>query len=275
MQQSGSISTTAPANGVRIGASQSGFEIIGDVSCVYDGLSTVSLDPALQEAERSEDVFRVRVARPRTVQDDAAMLVQRRYESRGYRVRPAVTDPSLFTFAAYDNGTLVGTLGVRLDSPSGLKIEQLYGNEVAALRERNLRLTEFTRLAVAESASSKEVLGALFHTAVLFSYRVRGCTNVVIEVNPRHVAFYRRMLFFKPLGPERHLGRVGAPAVALLLDFATLAAAVDHFFAQPDWHERTSSFFAHWFAPHDAEGVLGRLHRLSAERDGAVRSLAA
>lgn len=269
-------STTTREAGVHLGASPSGFEIFGDISREeFPDLSTAPLDPTVANVHQNPDVFRVRVARPRTVQDEASVLVQRRYESRGYQVAPTVADPSLYTFAAYDSGTLVGTLGVRLDSPAGLKIEQLYGEEVEQLRARGLRLTEFTRLAVAESAASKEVLGALFHTAVLFSHIVRGCTNVAIEVNPRHVAFYRRVLFFKPLGPERHLDRVGAPAVALLLEFPRLMNALDEHFAKPDWRERAGSFFAHWFSPHDAEGILGRLHRLSAEREASTQALAA
>jgi hypothetical protein len=260
-------STTTRETGVHLGASPSGFEIFGDVAREVPNLSTAPLDPAVADPALRPDVFRVRVARPRTVNEDAGMLVQRRYGSRGYQAALTVTDPSLYTFAAYDSGTLVGTLGVRLDSPAGLKIEELYGDEVEALRARDLRLTEFTRLAVAESAASKEVLGALFHTAVLFSHVVRDCTNVVIEVNPRHVAYYRRVLFFKPLGPQRHLERVGAPAEALVLEFATLMNAIDAHFSKPDWRERTGSFFSTWFTPQDAEGIIGRLRRLDEDRE--------
>jgi hypothetical protein len=260
-------STTTRETGVHLGASPSGFEIFGDRSRAVPDLSTAPLDPALADPNLHPDVFRVRVARPRTVGEDAGVLVQRRYGSRGYQAAPTVTDPSLYTFAAYDSGTLVGTLGVRLDSPAGLKIEELYGDEVETLRARGLRLTEYTRLAVAESAASKEVLGALFHTAVLFSHVVHGCANVVIEVNPRHVAYYRRMLFFKPLGPQRHLERVGAPAVALVLELATLMNAIEEFFSKPDWRERTGSVFSTWFTPRDAEGIIGRLRRLDEGRE--------
>jgi len=251
---------------VRIGASPGGYDIVGDVAHELDGVTFAPLDASIADPALKPDVFRVRLARPRTVQQDAGMLVQRRYQWRGYQARATVEGPNLYTFAAYDSGRLAGTMGVRLDSPAGLKIEQLYGAEVAALRSEGRRLTEFTRLAVDESVASKEVLAALFHTAVLYSHVVRGCTHVVIEVNPRHVAFYRRVLFFKPLGPERHLDRVGAPAVALVLDFSTLMTALDEFFAKPGWHERTASFFVHWFCPKDAGGILGRLQRLDEER---------
>jgi hypothetical protein len=49
--------------------------------------------------------------------------------------------------------------------------------------------------------------------------RVGGCTDLVIEVNPRHVAYYRRLMKFEVLGPERECPRVqGAPAVLLRAD---------------------------------------------------------
>jgi len=249
-----------------LGESASGLAIYGDIAHELEGVTFAPVDPAVADPQR-EDVFRVRLARPRTIQQDASQLVQRRYEWRGYQTRPVIHDPTLYTFAAYNSGVLVGTMGVRLDSGDGLPADELYKAEIDQLRASGHRLTEFTRLAVDETAVSKEVLAVLFHTAVLYAHRVRGCSHVVIEVNPRHVAFYRRVLLFKRVGEERHLDRVGAPAVLLELDFDVLDRAIDEFFTQPNWRERTKSFFIHWFSPHDAPGVLARLQRLEAERE--------
>lgn len=267
MQTSALESSITPETGVLLGASLGGVEIFADVSRETPDLSTAPLDPTIADPERHPEVLRLRVAGPRAMRADAGLLVQRRYESCGYQAAQTVTDPNLYTFAAYSAGNLVGTLGVRLDSREGLKIEEMYGEEVEALRAGGLRLAEITRLAVAESAASKEVLGALFHTALLFIHVVQKCTDVVIEVNPRHAAYYRRVLFFKPLGPQRHLDRVGAPAVALGLQLPTLKNAVDEFFSMPDWRERTSSPFSTWFSPDDAHGILNRLRRLEVERE--------
>jgi hypothetical protein len=170
-------------------------------------------------------------------------------------------DPNLFTFAAYDNGQLVGTVSMRFDSPAGLMAEQLYPDEIASLRARGLQLCEFTRLAVDEQAVSKEVLGSLFHSCFLYAHVVRGLTHAVIEVNPRHVAFYRRVLHFKVAGEERHNQRVDAPAVLLALDFSVIAREIERFFSCPNWRSQTKSFFVHWFSPADAAGVLNRLRR--------------
>ena len=51
---------------------------------------------------------------------------------------------------------------------------------------------------------------------------VHGVTDVFIEVNPRHVAFYSRALGFVVLGDERICARVGAPSVLLHLDVEIL-----------------------------------------------------
>ena len=86
---------------------------------------------------------------------------------------------------------------------------------------RGRQICEFTRLAVDKNAASKPVLAGLFHTAYLYASVIRGCTHAVIEVNPRHVAFYGRALRFDPIGEERMNRRVNAPAVLLCAPFAT------------------------------------------------------
>jgi hypothetical protein len=50
------------------------------------------------------------------------------------------------------------------------------------------------RLAVDNMVQSRTVLAAIFHIAYIYGHRIRGCSDVVIEVNPRHVRFYRSML---------------------------------------------------------------------------------
>ena len=242
--------------------STSGFSIFSDVA---RPLRHLRLEQLQARDAQAADVIRMRLAKPRSsprpLAEQTGDLVARRYSSRGFLTPRAAADPNLFTFAAYDSGQLVGTVSVRLDSHSGLVAEQLYPQEVAGLRAQGLRLCEFTRLALDEQAMSMEVLGSLFHSCFLYAHVVRQLTHAVIEVNPRHVAFYRRVLHFKVVGEERHSLRVDAPAVLLVLDFSVLARELERFFADPDWRSRTKSFFVHWFSPQDAAGIVGRLHR--------------
>ena len=253
--------------------SASGFSIFSDIARPLRHLGVEQLQS--REAQAA-DIIRMRLANsrpptgPQPLAERTNDLITRRYSSRGFHVPRTAADPNLYTFAAYESGQLVGTVSMRFDSPAGLMAEQLYPEEIAGLREHDLRLCEFTRLALDEQAMSKEVLGSLFHSCYLYAHMVRDLTHAVIEVNPRHVAFYRRVLHFKQFGEQRHNQRVDAPAILLALDFNVIARELDRFFANPDWRSQTKSFFVHWFSPEEATGIVGRL-----QRDHAASRLAA
>jgi len=251
------VQTTGDAD-EPLAALSSGLSILSDVT---RPLRHLSVDQLKAEEADAAELIRVRVAKPRPLDEDTRTLISRRYQARGYPSPRPLTDPNVYTFAAYDSGHLVGTVSMRFDSSAGLMAEQLYPSEVAALRAHELQLCEFTRLALDEQAMSKEVLGSLFHSCYLYAHIVRRLTHAVIEVNPRHVAFYRRVLHFRIAGEERHNQRVDAPAVLLVLDFSVIARELDRFFADPNWRNHSKSFFVHWFSPEDAAGVAARLRR--------------
>jgi hypothetical protein len=169
----------------------------------------------------------------------------------------------LSTFIAYDEGVLVGTVSVRLDSSKGLSADELYRGELGKLRGDGARLCEFTRLAVDRTVASKPVLAGLFHTAYLYAAVVRGCTHAVIEVNPRHVTFYKMALAFERIGEERINLRVHAPAVLLCVPFAKIAEGLAHAGQKAPTGR---SLFGYGFPPAEANGVLGRLVELAKRR---------
>src|SRR5207244_12732583 len=116
----------------------------------------------------------------------------------------------------------------------GISADELYHAELEALRATGAKICEFTRLAVDKTAASKPVLAGLFHTAYLYSSVIRGYTHAVIEVNPRHVAFYGRALRFDPIGDERLNTRINAPAVLLCAPFATIAEGLANYAGKPE-----------------------------------------
>lgn len=210
--------------------------------------------------------FRIRIARSVESREQAGSLLKRRYNASGYQVSDASGDPTVFTFVAYNNGELVGTLGLRLDSEQGLPADQLYKSEMDGLRSSGSRLCEFTRLAVDVNAESTAVLGGLFQTAYLFAYRVRAYDAAVIEVNPRHVGFYERGMGFQRIGPERLSPRVNAPAVLLCIRFETIATSLARYAGKPELGKSYRSLFTYGLSPRDEEGILGRLRTFSASR---------
>ena len=243
-----------------------GETVYGDVPLRFRNLTLTEADvQAMDDPHEGAPGFKIRISKLAPGRRQAGALVEDRYSDRGYQVHGKARDPNLFTFIAYDEGHLVGTVAVRLDSPAGLSADQIYREEIDALRAQGSRLCEFTRLAVDKTSASQPVLAGLFHTAYLHAALLRGCTHAVIEVNPRHVLFYKRMLSFDVLGPERMNMRVKAPAVLLYVPFATIAAGLARFAGRHNDPQAGRSLFRFGFPPHEEAGVLRRLRDLAAE----------
>lgn len=131
--------------------------------------------------------------------------------------------PRTFTLLAEDKqGASAATVSLVFDDANGLPCDALYCEELDSLRAVGARVAEVTRLAIADAhAHDRPLLARLFNLIYIYAYHLERCTHFVIEVSPRHVAFYRRLLCFKVLGAERPCPRVSdAPAVLLVLDFS-------------------------------------------------------
>jgi hypothetical protein len=218
---------------------------------------------ALETPEGFHSGFKIRVAKLGT-RREAGKLVERRYAGRGYTIPTKSQDATVLTFIAYDEGQLVGTVGVRLDSEKGLSADDLYRSEIDALRSAGARICEFTRLAVDKNVASRPVLAGLFHTAYLYASVIRNYTHAVIEVNPRHVAYYGRALQFHAIGEERMNRRVDAPAVLLCAPFTTIAEGITKYAGKPGAPGAKHSLFLYGFPPDEEPGVLNRLRQLVA-----------
>jgi len=234
------------------------------------GLRLEELADDLPEGSHQDPggIFRIRLAESHSSRRHAGMLVMRRYSFRGYRTKSVQTDPRLFTFVAYDLGRLVGTVSLRFDSKERLAADDLYRPELDSFRQQGIRLCEFTRLAVDVSVGSKRVLAALFHTAYLLAHRIQYCDGAIIEVNPRHVVFYRRALAFEPVGPERMSPRVNAPAVLLYVPFSRIAEGLAKYAGRPDLAGSTHFLFPYGFSSVEEIGILGRLKALGDSQHG-------
>jgi hypothetical protein len=169
--------------------------------------------------------------------DAAFRLVHDRYVARGYmepdpsgwRLTSYNAVPATKMFVAQRERGVQGTLTVIRDSPMGLPMDELYGEEMACLREEGRRVAEVSALA-AEPDLGKEGLAIvirLIRQALLFSAEVVELDDLCIAVNPRHVGFYRRLFGFRLFGPLKRYARVnGAPAVGLRLDLGSVRRLV-------------------------------------------------
>jgi len=163
----------------------------------------------------------------------ARNLVRERYASRGYEFKdPTNADARAesqrerssqeITFLVESGQTTVGTLTLGLDGAHGLRAEEEYRDVIDRYRDAGCRVCELTRFALAEHVDSKAVLASLFYLAHSVGRTVHDVTDVFIEVNPRHVAFYSRVLGFVVAAGEKFCERVRAPSVLLQLELEAL-----------------------------------------------------
>ncbi len=195
----------------------------------------------------------------------ANILVHRMYASRGYKTTAAndgAEVKNLLTLVAIDGQETIGTLSLRFDAPGdGLLADDLFRREIDTLRDQGRRVCEFTKLAMDHVVKSKRVLASLFHTAYLWAHGVMDHDDVVIEVNPRHVRFYRKALGFTVMGPERQNRRVDAPAVLLRLELRHARQQIDLHAGKNLPDAGTHSLYPHFFSAKEEAGILNRLPR--------------
>lgn len=227
------------------------------------GLCVEDPDARRLRTAPNADLFKVRLANTEARRESASYLIQRRYAWRGYATGENAREaPSRITIAAHDPDGIVGTVTVGLDSSEGLFIDGLYADEANRLRTGGRRVAEFTKLAVDNNLHSKPLLAALFHIAYICARRIHRCTDLLIEVNPRHAAFYRRMLGFEPFGEERGDPRVGAPAVLLRLCLAHAQQEIARLGGRIDLAATTRSLYPYFFAGKEEMSVERRLRAL-------------
>jgi hypothetical protein len=245
---------------------KSGLTVFDDRALRFRSLTMAEAGiTGLEEPGVEQSAFKIRVAKHAGFRRAAGTLIDKRYGDRGYQTSKGHSrDPNLFTFVAYDEGKLVGTVSIRFDSRKGLSADELYKDEIDVLRKEGCKVCEFTRLAVDELTVSKPVLAGLFHTTYLYAAAVHDYTFAVIEVNPRHVGFYRRALAFEPVGPERINKRVNAPAILLCVAFETIADGLRKYGGKHQEFAKERSLFPYGFSPAEEVGILQRLKALDA-----------
>lgn len=188
------------------------------------------------------------------------LLIERMYGWRGLNLVESAMPtgrPDRITLVASESGEVCGTMTLGLDDEQGLLADTLYPAELAALRSRGARLCELSRLAMDTRHNSREVLGALIHLVYIHARLIHRSTDAVIEVHPRHAAFYRRMLGFRIIGTERICPRVDAPAVLMHLELSHMDDQIARFGGTADPQART--LYPYFLSREAQDSILGTL----------------
>lgn len=215
----------------------------------------------LPDGNPGQRLFKIRSADSYVSRHSANLLLRHRYAWRGYHAVSLPSDQTVnrITLTATDEDATIGTITIALDGPEGLAAEDAFNDKVSELRADGRRICEFTKLAIDPISGTKRVLAALFHVAYIVAHRLRGYDTVVMEVNPRHVRYYERMLGARVLGEERLNRKVNAPAVLLSISFDYIREQIGRFAGQPDLAADERSLYPFAFSLREEAGIIGRL----------------
>lgn len=211
----------------------------------------------------NQDKYHIRLTDTAEGRNSASMLISKMYAWRGYAgTHQFDDDPNRITLTAQDKGEVVGTLTIGIDSAIGLKADEIFKPELDAHRARGAKLCEFTKLAFDPTVRSKESLANLFHLAVLYARDIYHCTDIMIEVNPRHRRFYEHMLGFLREGEMRNNPRVDAPAYLLRVNLEYVTEQIRKHGGTYNEASTERSFYPYFFSTREEAGILNRLLKM-------------
>jgi hypothetical protein len=188
----------------------------------------------------------------------ANMLLNRMYSWRGYGSDHTLPSaPNCVTFTATSGEDVIGTLTLTVDSTAGLAADRTFADEIEKFRKApGAKLCELTKFAFDTSSPARPRLGALFHIIFIYGSMHYDCTDLFIEVNPRHARFYEAMLGFTRVGPMRTNAEVNAPSQLMWLNVGAIRRQIDKHAGAAGL---SRSLYAHFFSAKEEAGIYGRL----------------
>lgn len=124
---------------------------------------------------------------------------------------------TLIAFMENDNNEVVASLTLYFDGNLFLPADNIFYDELNLLRAEGVKFAEVSRFVIKQNYQhQKEILVGLFNTFYIHAFRVMNIDEFIIEVNPRHVDYYRKILGFTQFSEVKECPRVNnAPAVLL------------------------------------------------------------
>ena len=231
--------------------------------------AVVPRGPILYSARRNiraagcSKTIAIRLADDASACDGASRVLNRQYGARGYgTAHQLFANANTVVFTASTGSHVFGTITLSTDSEAGLASDKTFPEEMAELRSKPGRvLCELTKFAFDPSPDSRPFLASLFHIVYIYGVERFAGTDLVIEVNPRHVRFYEMMLGFKKVGKMRDNASVGAPSQLMHVEVAHIGAQILTHAGQQDSPSR--SLYPYFFTDKEEMGLRNRIRRFA------------
>ncbi|WP_177196754.1 N-acetyltransferase [Duganella sp. CF517] len=217
--------------------------------------------------------FGIHLANTEAGRQSAARLVNKMYRWRGYGDQHALeAHPHHVTLTAAEPEQLLGTVTLRTDSANGMLADATFKEVIDAYRRSGARVCEVTKLAIDPLAHPKLALATLVHIIYLYAYKIYACTDMFIEVNPRHKRFYEEMLGFEPAAEVRNNARVNAPAHLLRISLDFMGAQIARLggTGAAAGGDTRRSLYPYFFCRSAEAGILSLVNSLSEASAGGA-----
>ena len=213
-------------------------------------LAPIQAFTEVHDLEIDERTFQICLASTEHGRSHASSLIHRMYATRGYTVADTLTEcPHRVTVTISEADNVIGTITLGIDSPAGILADEVFPEEVEDFRQRGRKVCELTKLAFDPATRSKIALASLFHIIFIYLHRVQKCTDIFIEVNPRHRRFYERMLGFKKVGAKKFNMRVNAPAYLLCVETTYVETQIQLHGGTAGSENTEKSLYPYFFCP--------------------------
>jgi len=155
----------------------------------------------------------------------------------GIRVRPWEAIPETATHIAVKDGRVVGVMSGVIDSPLGVPSDHAFPKEIDDLRSQGRKPLEGTNWLVTKAFRGSSLLGEQLRAGTAHAL-VKGCTDILGSVSPRHAGLYES-IGYEVIGSERsYSDKFIDPVVLVRLDLSALeesCARGDHEFLMSYW----------------------------------------
>ena len=190
---------------------------------------------------QSERRFEIGMAITSDQRSTAEELINEMYGWRGYGADHHLNSgTNSFTFTASIDGRVVGTLSLTVDHENRMAADDTFEDVLNDVRSQpGIHICELTKFAFSPSAAPMDVLASLFHTIFIFGTQKFSCTDLFIEVNPRHIRFYKTLLGFTSVGDLRSNISVSAPSQLLRLRVSDIATYIAEYAGEKEKTERS------------------------------------
>lgn len=221
----------------------------------------------------SERSLEVSIARTADEKAQVAAMLNERYAWRGYGANHKIADDQHHsTFVVRLDENVVGTITLGVDSSKGLAVDGLFKDELKPFRNApGAQVCELSKFAfdIDDKASSNMHLACLFHAVFLFGIHYHNCTDLFIEVNPRHRRFYHSMLGFKSIGELRINSTVNAPSQLMWLNISDVAEKIAYHRGCAD-EAQSRSLYSQFLSEADEASIKTRLGLQNTREDQAL-----